>query len=211
MSERLEQIKKEIEAVTMRYEKLGQDIQDINVLIVSKRSEHARAIAKEEDTGNLGDEIVKLQTRLKGAQQAHELLTTELRDLQKKKAVEDRAVQLERAESAGREAMNAAEDAYLVFVDLVDKFLTLRTKAREFRGMLRQHHPTPLRYRSQKSDQLCEAIEKGLPPILELFPKEIFIDENLLKPDDLKRKLRRYGAVVPFDSGNLIPPSNLSR
>jgi chromosome segregation ATPase len=212
MNDNLQQTKKKLEDVTRRYEKLGQEIQELNSLVVSKRTELAKAIAQEKDPGGLGDEIVRLQTRLKGAQGAHEMLTTELRELQKKKAVEERAVQLEKAETAGREALNAAGDIYLMLADLIDKLPDLRTKARAFRAALRPNHPTALNYRSQRIDRVCEAVEQGFPGILEHFPNEIFVDENLPSPAELKKRLRRVMADMKnLSNGDLHPPQNLRR
>jgi len=211
----LDKINEEIAKLKKQRAQIFQSYQEKIKLLSDQKAEQETTLLAGEDTSGIVAGILSTQVEIQGFRRAVEVLDDEIEKLQKTQGIEAQWFALAQAEELAPEALDALKPAYEALVEFVERNSQAMAKAKELAEKLKKvKRPTPMTNLSQRLSGLFYDIEKELPLILERFPKEIFRDGSLPKPDELAKRLRRKPPAQGLPSnwnGNLEPPQNLHR
>jgi hypothetical protein len=186
----LSRIEAEIADLENKERNLSNAFEEKKMLLANKKGQQEKILIEGDDSSEIVAEIVEFQVEIQGLFRA--LKTTqskldELRSMQKKE--KDRAG-IAVATQSYIDALNIAVEVYLDFIEIVERKEALKSAVNEYRRLLKPSYPEALANNGHKLLNLYQAIEKGLFPVLDFFPKEILENKDLPGVVELRSKLR---------------------
>ncbi|MFZ5910408.1 MAG: hypothetical protein ACOYYU_10370 [Chloroflexota bacterium] len=191
MTERLDQLNAEIEAVKKRMAEIDEEIVALADQREEKRKEQGSAIVEKRNPEKIIKELVALQEGVKGAQAAHSQLAATLRGLEEQRAAELREIGKAEAETARSEIAILEVRLYSRLVDVAESLPDLLKKRAEYIAALKKAGAKErVGIEDSKIAHLLEALKKGILELLGHFPRSILADGKLPTPEDVRRSLR---------------------
>lgn len=191
MSDKLQEIEKQIEDAQQRKSTLEAEFRDLRNRLTEKLAEQKTAILEGKPTGKLESEIQNTRTKIEGTKAALKSMAETLGDLQAQQAAELRAIGNAQAEKVKTEIIGVLTDIYSLFAKITDKITELKAKHIEYLAALKATDPKTAINHSRKIGDLVHAFQNEIPKLLEVFPADIFADEKLPMIAELRRSLKQ--------------------
>jgi len=189
MNEKMQEIKKQIEDANQKALALKAEIKSLTSLLADKKAEQATAILEGTPTSKIESDVMSLQTRLSGTQQAFEKQYQILSGYQVDEAHELKNIGRAQAEKTNTESTQIIIEIYTLISRAVPLIVELRAKNVEHLKGLRAANPTE-RLQSTRTSRFINSFEAEMLKLLPIFPDEIFTDKELPTPDELKQSLK---------------------
>jgi hypothetical protein len=191
MTEKLESIEKQIEEKNKRFQALTADIKEQIKHLAEKQRAQKSAIIENKETGTIELEIGNLKTKIEGSKNALEDLRLDINAMNKEKEPELRLIGLTQAEKAKTESIQLMIEIYSLISRCIPRLADLKIKNTEYLRGLRAAKTRNIPYIYQKTESLLSLFKHALDQFLSAFPNEIFQDDSMPKPEELKKLLRK--------------------
>jgi predicted nucleic acid-binding Zn-ribbon protein len=185
MSE-LENIQKQIETAEKRRAEVAKELTDLKSQLIEKRREQGAAIVSDKDAEKLGKEVVTLQTRIAGAEEANSQLLDTLRELQENKTAELRSIARTQAENEKAEVRLIEADIYSSLVYIAKRLPDLRRKRADYVTQLRGSGTKDTVDEGRRISIVYEALKREIPSLLEHFPRSLLAENDLPSPSSVR-------------------------
>jgi len=166
------------------------DLTNLQNELTKQKQYQERAILSGSDSSDYEAAIVRLEIKIRGIKSAIKTLDEGLKGLDEEKARQERQKKLVQMEKEKLECLAIASDIYLLLADVIGKINQLRDKYRNdylpVARAVKQEHNFEM-----KISNLYHVLGKGIGELLPSFPREIFADGKLIKPDDMRRSLKK--------------------
>lgn len=194
MTDKLIQIKKQIEDAENQLTTLQSQMVDLKNRLSEKRAEQAASILENKPTRDLENEVVSLQTQLSGMHQAIKKQEQILRGFQADKAQELQKIGREQAEKAKNESAQLMSEIYSLVARCIPRLVDLKIKNTEYLKARKAANPAERMIgigEKTRTSAFINYLEVELPKLLSGFPNEVLANEDLPKLEEIRRALKK--------------------
>jgi DNA repair exonuclease SbcCD ATPase subunit len=203
MSEKLEQIKKQIENAMQNLQEIQTKLQEAESKfaalmddrkvqrekLAERKEAQKRAILAEKDAGKIEKEIVEIQTRLSGLQNALKAQGETLAELRTQKQKAESQFHFEQAEQAHIEAEGIQAEIHALLADVFRKTKALDEKDREYRRHVKQVDKKLVRRDVLRTRGAIENFRISLVSLLDAIHPAMLVDKNSPNKDSMRKLL----------------------